>query len=137
MKGYLIDTNVLSELRKPAPSEGVLGWVAVTSPELLFVSVLTLAELTRGAELLRRKSPRSASALDHWIAEMRRNFAARILSVNQEIAECWARLAPQQPLPVMDGLLAATAMVHDLTMVTRNTGDFERSGVRILNPFDF
>lgn len=136
MRGYLVDTNVLSELRRPAPSENVLGWVAATPAKLLFVSVLTMAELSRGAELLRRKDARSAIALDHWIAEIRLDFAERILSVDQEIAECWARLSPQQPLPVIDGLLAATASVHDLTVVTRNAGDFVRSGVRVLNPFN-
>jgi predicted nucleic acid-binding protein len=114
----------------------VLGWFAAISPELLFVSVLTLAELSRGAELLRRKDARSAIALDHWIAEVRLDFTERILAVGYEVAECWARLSPQQPLPVIDGLLAATASVHDLTVVTRNAGDFERSGVRVLNPFD-
>jgi hypothetical protein len=114
----------------------VLGWFAAISPKFLFVSVLTLAELSRGAELLRRKDARSAIALDHWIAEVRLNFAERILSVDHEVAECWARLSPQQPLPIIDGLLAATASVHDLTVVTRNAGDFERSGVRVLNPFD-
>ena len=136
MRGYLVDTNVLSELRKPAPSENVLEWFSAISPKFLFVSVLTLAELSRGAELLRRKDARSAIALDHWIAEVRLNFAERILSVDHEVAECWARLSPQQPLPIIDGLLAATASVHDLTVVTRNAGDFERSGVRVLNPFD-
>jgi len=119
-----------------APSEVVLGWISATPPELLFMSVLTLAELSRGAELSRRKDARSAIALDHWIAEVRLDFAERILCVDHEIAECWARLSPQQPLPVIDGLLAATASVHDLTVVTRNAEDFERSGVRVLNPFN-
>jgi len=127
---------VLSELRKPTPSPAVLGWISATPPELLFISILTLAELSRGAELLRRKDARSAIALDHWIAEVRLDFANRILCVDHEIAKCWARLSPQQPLPVMDGLLAATAIVHHLTVVTRNAGDFERSGVRVFNPFD-
>ena len=99
---------MLSELRKPAPSENVFGWFAAISPELLFVSVLTLAELSRGAELLRRKDARSAIALDHWIAEVRLKFAERILSVDNEVAECWARLSPQQPLQVIDGLFEFT-----------------------------
>ena len=136
MRGYLVDTNVLSELRRPAPSASVLGWVAATPAELLFLSVLTMADLSRGAELLRRKDARAAIALDDWIAEVRVGFAERIFSVDHKVAECWARLSPQQPLPVIDGLLAATASVHDLTVVTRNAGDFERSGVRGLNPFD-
>ena len=136
MRGYLVDTNVLSELRKPTPSPAVLGWISATPPELLFISILTLAELSRGAELLRRKDARSAIALDHWIAEVRLGFADRILCVDHEIAECWARSSPQQPLPVMNGLLAATAIVHHLTVATRNAGDFECSGVRVLNPFD-
>ncbi len=136
MRGYLVDTNVLSELRRPAPSASVLGWVAATPAELLFLSVLTMAELSRGAELLRRKDARAAIALDDWIAEVRVDFDERIFSVDRKVAECWARLSPQQPLPVIDMLLAATAIVHDLTVVTRNAEDFERSGVRVLNPFD-
>lgn len=135
MRGYLVDTKVLSELRRPVPSKVVLAWVGATPPELLFVSVLTLAELSRGAALMRRKDVRSAIALDDWIAEVRLDFEERILSVDHEIAECWAQLSPLQPLPVIDGLLAATASVHDLTVVTRNAGDFERAGVRVLNPF--
>ncbi len=136
MNGYLIDTNVLSELRRPVPAQSVIRWVSSTDPGSLFLSVLTLGEIVRGAELLRIRDERAARALDAWTGEIRTRFAERILPVDVDVAECWARLSPRQPLPVVDGFLAATATVHRLTVVTRNGADFERAGVPILNPFD-
>ena len=135
MKGYLIDTNVLSELRKTSPSEAVVRWLISTSPESLFVSVLTLGELSHGVEVLRSHDSTNALYLERWIATIQTQFADRILGVDLEVAKYWAKISPQQPLGVIDGLLAATAIAHDLCVATRNTKDFERSGVELINPF--
>lgn len=137
MSGYLIDTNIISELRRPKRSLPVVRWFGSVEVETLFLSVLTLGELRRGIERLRLKDTAAASALDRWLAGIRSEFADRILVVDDAVTEQWGRLSLGQPLPSIDGLLAATALVHQLTVVTRNTADFERSGVTCLNPFEF
>ncbi|MEI6351836.1 MAG: type II toxin-antitoxin system VapC family toxin [Verrucomicrobiota bacterium] len=137
MSGYLIDTNILSELRRPKRALPVVDWFGSVEVETLFISVLTLGELRRGIEQLRPKDPTAASALDRWLAGVRTEFSDRILAADQAVAEQWGRLSVGQPLPSIDGLLAATALVHQLTVVTRNTADFERSGAACLNPFEF
>lgn len=137
MSGYLIDTNIISELRRPQRALPVVHWFGSVEAESLFISVLTLGELRRGVELLRFKDPVAANALDQWLTGVRTEFADRVLSIDSAVAEQWGRLSMGQPLPSIDGLLAATALVHQLTVVTRNTVDFERSGVACLNPFEF
>ena len=137
MSGYLIDTNIISELRRPKRSIHVVNWFGSVEVETLYLSVLTLGELRRGVELLRLRDKKAASALDRWLAGVRSEFADRILAVDDAVSEQWGRLSIGQPLPSIDGLLAATALVHQLTVVTRNTADFERSGVACLNPFEF
>jgi len=136
MRGYLIDTNVLSELRKPGRNAAVVDWFSSIFSERLYLSVLTLGELRRGVEMLRIRDAHSAGALDRWIAAVRSQFSDRIIGVDEEVAERWGQMSPRRPVPVIDGLLAATALAHDLAVVTRNTADFERSGVTVLNPFD-
>lgn len=136
MSAYLVDTNVLSELRRPRRSPQVLQWFSATNPDNLFISVLTLGEFRRGIEQLRGKDPAGAAALDRWLAGMRKDFEERVLPIDQAVAETWGKLCTKQPLPSIDGLLAATAMVHHLTVATRNTADFERTGVPCLNPFE-
>jgi len=98
--------------------------------------VLVLAEFRRGALLLGRSDPRAAQALETWIAAIERRFDERVLPISQEVAYGWARLIVPDPLPVIDGLLAATALVHGLTLVTRNIKDIARTGVPLLNPFE-
>ena len=137
MKGYLVDTNVLSELRRPKRSPSVVAWFASVAADDLFLSVLTLGEVRRGIESLRVKDPKAAGVLERWFNGIFADFSDKILAVDLAVAEQWGRLSIRQPLPSIDGLLAATALVHDLTMVTRNTADFERSGVTLLNPFEF
>jgi predicted nucleic acid-binding protein len=134
--GYLIDTNVLSELRKKQRcNPHVSAWLGRVGPAELFVSVISLGEIRRGIELLRKRDPASAGSLDEWLAGLEGHYADRILPVSTAIADCWGRLSPHQPLPVSDGLLAATGLEHKLTIVTRNTEDFVRSGANTLNPF--
>lgn len=137
MSGYLIDTNIISELRRPKRSLQVVKWFGSVEVESLYISVLTLGELRRGVERLRLKDPAAALALDRWLTGIRSEFSDRILAVEDAATEQWGRLSIAQPLPIIDGLLAATALVHRLTVVTRNTADFERSGVAWLNPFEF
>ncbi len=136
MMGYLLDTNVLSELRKRERCDAnVAAWMRNVAPNDLFVSVLALGEIRRGIELIRRRDPASARALDKWLEGLETDFSDRILPVSTAVADRWGRLSPEQPLPVTDGLLAATGIEHKLIIVTRNADDFLRSGVGTLDPF--
>ena len=137
MKGYLIDTNVLSELRRPKRNSSVVGWFRSIPVDDLFLSVLTLGEIRRGIELLRRKDPTAANALERWFNGILVDFSEKILPIDTAVSEQWGRLSILQPLPSIDGLLASTAIVYDLTIVTRNIADFDRSGVALLNPFEY
>jgi toxin FitB len=133
---YLLDTNILSETRKRKAATGVTDWIAATPPELLHVSVLTLGEIEHGIMRIRgRGDHEQAVGLERWLREVELGFADRILPVTLPVASAWGRQQHSQPLPVIDGLIAATAKVNGLTVVTRNARDFERSGVQVLNPF--
>ncbi len=133
---YLLDTCVLSELRKPKANAAVLAWMSGIQPEEAFLSVLTLGEIRRGIELRRAKDQAAARTLERWLLGLESHYADRILPVTAAIADRWGRLSPNQPLPVTDGLIAATAVEHKLTVVTRNTADFARAGVNLLDPFE-
>jgi predicted nucleic acid-binding protein len=136
--GFLIDTNILSELRKgERADQQVRTWYASISVSDIQVSVIVLGEIRRGAELLRRRDPIAAASLDSWLATLRVSLGNRLLPISEEVADCWGRLGVPDAIPVADGLLAATALVHDLVLVTRNTRDVERTGARLLNPFEF
>lgn len=133
---FLLDTNVISEIRKRDRAHpGLARWVVGTPAHELATSVVVLAELRRGIELMRRCDPTQAGLLDRWFAEMRSRLGDHVLSIDEAVADQWARLNVPNPLPMVDGLLAATALVHGLTLVTRNTRDVEKTGVRLLNPF--
>lgn len=134
--GYLLDTNVLSELRKKERGDQhVTEWIASVAPDELFISVISLGEIRRGIELIRKRDPATARALDRWLTGLETHYADRILPVSSPVADRWGRLCLDQPLPVSDGLLAATGIEHKLTVVTRNTSHFQRSGANTLNPF--
>jgi predicted nucleic acid-binding protein len=133
---FLLDTNVISEIRKRDRAHpNVSRWVANTPVREMGTSVLALAEIRRGIELKRRSDPRQADALDRWFAQMRIRLGERVLPIDEPIADAWARMSVPDPLPFIDGLLAATAKVHGLTLVTRNLGDVARTGVSIVDPF--
>lgn len=132
---YLLDTCVISELRKTTCNPGVASWISGIQPDEAFLSVLTLGEIRRGIELHRRKSPAAAGGLERWLLGLETHYGDRILPITAAVADAWGRLSPHQPLPVSDGLIAATALEHKLTVVTRNVSDFKRSGVNTLNPF--
>jgi toxin FitB len=133
---YLLDTNVLSETRKRQPSPSVAEWISATPPDRLHVSVLTLGEFEQGIARIRgRGDQQQASALERWLQDVETGFADRILPVTLHVAAVWGRQQYRQPLPVIDALIAATARVHGMTVVTRNVTDFELAGVQVLNPF--
>jgi len=132
---YLLDTCVISELRKTHGDQGVAAWMTGIQPEEAFLSVLTLGEIRRGIELHRAKDPKAAGALERWLLGLEAHYAERILPITAAIADRWGRLGLNQPLPGSDGLIAATGLEHKLTVVTRNVSDFQRSGVNTFNPF--
>lgn len=134
--GYLLDTNVVSELRKGArANSGVQTWFEAHAADQLWLSALVVGELRRGVELLRRRDSRAGASLSDWLDGVTADFGDRILPVTTAVCDRWARLNVPDPLPVIDGLLAATAIEHDLTLVTRNTSDVEQTGVTLHDPF--
>lgn len=133
---WLLDTNVISEVRKGARAHpSVRGWWERTPEDDMYISVLVVGEIRRGIEAVRRRDEPTALALEQWLMRLRETFHDRVLPVDAHIADRWGALAVPDPLPVIDGLLAATALVHGLTLVTRNVRDIERTGVRSLDPF--
>jgi toxin FitB len=133
---FLIDANVISEVRRlDRAHPHVVRWINSTPVEEIGTSVVVLAEIRRGIELKRRRDPQQAVALDRWFVRMRTRLGNRVLSVDEPVAEAWALLGIPNPLPLMDGLLAATAKAHGLTLVTRNAKDIASAGVSYLDPF--
>ena len=133
---YLIDTNVISEVRKRSRCHpAVRSWWSSTSADEKFLSVLTICEIRKGIENVRRRDVRSAVALEKWLVGIIEDHADRILVVDLDIAEECGRLNAAGPLPVIDSLIAATAKVHGLTLVTRKIPDMARTGVDALNPW--
>jgi toxin FitB len=134
--GFLIDTNVISELGKgDRANSGVREWFADAPADDLYLSVLVIGELRRGVELIRRRDPAAAQRLEAWLRRVLKEYSDHVLPVTEAVAELWGGLSLDQPLPPIDGLLAATAIYHDMTLVTRNEHDVERAPVRVLNPF--
>ncbi|MBS1893020.1 MAG: type II toxin-antitoxin system VapC family toxin [Actinobacteria bacterium] len=133
---YLVDTNVISELRKgERASPAVLSWFSSIEDEDIFLSVLTIGELRQGVERIRRRDPDAAVRLDSWLARVVETHRDRLVPVDRLAAEEWGRLNVPDPVPVVDGLLAATAKTAGMTLVTRNVADIESTGVDYLDPF--
>jgi predicted nucleic acid-binding protein len=133
---YLVDTNVISEIRKGSRcNRGVSAWYATVVDEDLCISVLVLGEIRKGIELRRSRDPRQAQVLEEWLYSVTEAFGERALPIETAITDEWGRLNAVRPIPVIDGLLAATAMVHGLTLVTRNESDVVGLGAAVLNPF--
>ncbi len=131
---YLLDTNVLSEARRGTPQ--ALSWLRSVAPDRLHLSVITLGEIMRGIALKERSDPASAAHLAVWLQTLRQDHAARILPVTDRIAVEWGRLSALRPRGGADGLIAATAIVHGMIVVTRNIADFSDTGAACLNPWD-
>jgi toxin FitB len=133
---YLVDTNVISELRKGQRCDpNVRAWFSPIPEEEIFLSVLTIGEIRKGIESIRLRDQAAARVLDRWLRQLVSSYRDRILPVDQEVAERWGEMNVPDPLPVLDGLIAATARVHDLTVATRNAKDMARTGVPFVNPF--
>ena len=139
MSGYLLDTNVISELTKLQPEAKVVSWFHATNEELLYLSVLTIGEIRKGIDSLPRSNKRAL--LESWLVnDLVLRFAGRILEVNLDIAERWGQISAQAktaggPLAVVDGLMAATALHYNMILVTRNTKDVQVAGINMLNPW--
>ncbi|HJP90453.1 MAG TPA: type II toxin-antitoxin system VapC family toxin [Pyrinomonadaceae bacterium] len=139
MSGFLLDTNIISELIKPKPQVNVTEWIEGTDESLLYLSVLTLGEIRRGIAALPQS--RRRVTLEAWLDKnLRTRFESRILVIDQEVADRWGLLTAAARntgivLPVIDGLLAATALEHNLTLVTRDTGQIPSMGVAVFNPW--
>lgn len=132
---FLLDTNVLSEIRKPRADANVQRWFRSVDDSELYISVLVVGEIRQGVERLRRRDPGQAAVYESWLAALQRRYRDRIVPISGEIAEEWGRLNVPDPLGVIDGLMAATAKVGGLTLVTRNTAHVARTGVALLDPF--
>ena len=132
---YLLDTNVLSETRRKQADERVIRFLSSAEPSVLFLSVLTLGELRKGVALKGRSDPSAARALGSWVDGLEYSFADRVLGVDAATARLWGELSAQRSRPVVDTLLAATAVVHGLTLVTRNTADVLDTGASLFDPW--
>ena len=133
---FLLDTNIVSELRRPRAHAGLIEWFDAQSAGSLFLSIVTAGEIRQGIEQLRRRDPRQATLLDRWLNGLAQFYEDRLLFVDGSVIDEWGRMRARRSVPVMDALIAATARVHGLTLVTRNVRDFAGLGVTLLNPFE-
>jgi predicted nucleic acid-binding protein len=135
MAGCLLDTNVISETRRAKANPSVTAFIASASANELFVSALTVGELWKGVALKRRTDKPAGDQLAGWVQGIETLFANQVLPVDAAVARIWGELCAAKNLPVVDAAIAATALAHGLTLVTRNTKDFALTGVPILNPW--
>jgi toxin FitB len=136
---YLLDTNIVSEINRRTPNSGVLQWFDDTEETDLFISVITMGEIRRGIEQIRRRNQmdeeRRAARLEQALNALRNDYRGRFIPISEEIAEEWGRMCAVYPNHPVDNLLSATARVHDMTLVTRNIRDVEIHNISCLNPF--
>ncbi len=141
MNGYLLDTNVVSEFIRPRPEPRVVEWMRGIDEDGTFLSVLTLGELAKGIALLADEQARRRERLRRWLdGELRPRFAGRIIPVDENVAEQWGTISAAAeragaPVPVVDGIMAATALAYDLVFVTRNVRDVARTGAAMFDPW--
>ena len=132
----LVDTNVISELKRGrSATPRVVAWFAALPPQNVFTSVIVLGEIRRGIELVANRDKPQAEALERWYASVRERLGTRVLVVDEIVMALWARISVPDMLPAYDGLIAATALAHDLTIATRNTEDFRRAGAKVISPW--
>ncbi|MGC1534397.1 MAG: type II toxin-antitoxin system VapC family toxin [Candidatus Sulfotelmatobacter sp.] len=140
MRGFLLDTNCISELIRSNPEPRVMDWMRAADESLLYLSVLTLGEIRKGAAILPQSKRRTR--LESWLQfDLRVRFSGRILAIDNAVADRWGWLTAEakrkgKPLAAIDGLLAATALQHGLTVVSRNSADFAHAQVPVLNPWE-
>jgi predicted nucleic acid-binding protein len=131
---YLLDTNVISELRRPRPNRAVLAWVSSVAPDQVFLSAVTIGELQAGVENAKQQDAARAAVIENWVDEISESY--NVLPMDGTTFRRWAQLMHRQPPDLIpDAMIAATALMHNLTVVTRNLRDFERLGVPVLDPF--
>ena len=131
---YLLDTNVISELRRPRPHGAVLAWLRQVSDPEIFVSAATIGEIQAGIEMTREQDATKAGEIEAWLDQVAATY--NVLAMDARIFRCWARFMHHRADHLIeDAMIAATAEIHNLTVVTRNVRDFELFGVKILNPF--
>jgi len=134
---YLLDTNIISELRKaPTCDPKLLKWAKSTASEQHFLSLLTFGEIRKGIEILRRRSPQQCNAFENWLLQLQQQYRDNVLPLSESVINRWGHLMATRTFPVIDGILAATALTFDLTLATRNIDDFAGSGVDLVNPFE-
>ncbi|MFY9680926.1 MAG: type II toxin-antitoxin system VapC family toxin [Candidatus Sulfotelmatobacter sp.] len=140
MRGFLLDTNCISELIRSNPEPRVMDWMRAADESLLYLSVLTLGEIRKGAAILPQSKRRTR--LESWLQfDLQVRFSGRILAIDNAVADRWGWLTAEakrkgKPLAAIDGLLAATALQHGLTVVSRNSADFAHAQVPVLNPWE-
>lgn len=134
---YLLDTNVASELTKSSPHPGVSAWLDTVPGPSLYLSVLVIGEVRQGIERVRNRDPVKAAVFEAWLVRLEHSFGDRIVPIDLQIAQEWGVLNAKRSLPLVDGLLAATAQVRGWTIVTRNTKDFQHASARLLDPFEW
>lgn len=133
---FLIDTNIISEVRKGTRCDGnVAKWYATIDDSDLYLSALVVGEIRKGIELARPRDPAKAETLERWLKEVIAAFDGRILPIDTAVANEWGKMSAIRPIPVIDGLLAATAKINHKTLVTRNDADVQGLGAKLLNPF--
>jgi predicted nucleic acid-binding protein len=133
---YLIDTNIISEVRKGERCDPhVSAWYASIADEQLFLSTLVLGEIRKGVELVRPRDADKAAALERWLRQIEAAFDGRVLGIDNAVSDQWGRMSAIRSIPVIDGLLAATAATNGLTLVTRKDRDIAGLGAMVLNPF--
>jgi toxin FitB len=134
---YLIDTNIISEVRKGAKCDSnVASWYGSIDDADIYLSVLVLGEIRKGVERVRSGNPAQARALEKWLTTVVGSFAERILPIDQAVADEWGRMGAKRPVSTVDALLAATAKVHGMTLATRNVSDVADLGASFVNPFE-
>ena len=131
---YLVDTDIVSEARRGTPQ--AIAWLRSVDPAGVYLSTLTLGEIMRGIALKQKSDPTAAAHLTEWLRKLRHDHGDRILPVTDRIAVEWGRIAAIRPRGAIDGLIAATAIVHDLILVTRNVKDFQDTGASLINPWE-
>lgn len=133
---FLLDTNIISEIRKGSRCDpNVSAWYASIDDSDLYLSTLVLGEIRRGIERVRSRDPTKANALERWLGEVSVAFDGRVLLVDNAVSDEWGRMSALRSIPVIDGLLAATAKVNRMTLITRNDAEISGLGAKLLNPF--
>jgi predicted nucleic acid-binding protein len=133
--GYLLDTNVISETRKSRADERVMAFLDATDSASLFLSVLTIGEMRKGIQIKRTEDADAAFRIGKWLDGIELTFADRLLPVDAEVAKRWGTFSADRSRPVIDTLIAATASVHELTLLTRNASDFVGLGISLVDPW--